>query len=119
MTESELPFEGLRGIVSLSNVPCIRACLKYGCSLIDIEDVDSWVWQFPPKAARPTEKEVALCTAAETIIRESLNSFRAEKQEPGDIPSTAMAVGAVSKHYYGAGLGPSKKDDFTAAAKAP
>jgi hypothetical protein len=101
-TRSVSPFKGLRGIVDLSNIPCLQARLKYGCSLASIRGVEAWVWQWPPKLqVEWTSREKVLHEAAKKIIAESLESFRTEPSTPGEIPSTEIARQAVSKYYPG------------------
>ena len=38
LVESELPFQGTRGITAIDNVPSIRASLKVGATLVDVPE---------------------------------------------------------------------------------
>lgn len=102
LVDSELPFQGTRGLINLSNIPSLRATLKAGATLVDIlEDRDHWIVQFPAPQRALSERELELRQVADIIIAESLDSFRTEPFEYGDIPSTKEAQAAVQKHYYG------------------
>ena len=47
LVESDLPFQGIRGLIALSNIPSLRATSKAGATLVDIpEDRSQWVMQF-------------------------------------------------------------------------
>ena len=102
LVESESAFKGTRGLTALANVPSIRASLKAGATLVDIpEDRNQWIVQFPAPQRALSERELELRQVADIIIAESLDSFRTEPFEYGDIPSTKEAQAAVQKHYYG------------------
>jgi hypothetical protein len=105
LEESKEPFEGIRGIIDLTNVPSLKAFLNTGASIVDVPGVDAWVMQYPPKAEGDlNERERRLRAAANLIIEASLASFRTETTAPGEIPSTLAAQNAVHKYYYEAGL---------------
>ncbi|MEI7493518.1 MAG: hypothetical protein WCJ92_02840 [Alphaproteobacteria bacterium] len=101
LVESELPFQGIRGLIDLCNIPSLRATSKVGATLVDIpEDRDQWVMQFFAPQRALSERELELRRVADIIIHESLDSFRTVPFEYGVIPSTDKSIAAVSNHYY-------------------
>lgn len=96
---SQSPFKGIRGVIDSGNIISLRAALKNGRCLIDIEEMrGNWITQYPTKEEF-TDIEIKIKDAAELIIAETLDSFRSVVVEAGTIASTQAARDSVSKHY--------------------
>jgi hypothetical protein len=91
LVDSELPFQGTRGITALANVPSIRASLKAGATLVDIpEDRGHWIVQFPAPQRALSERELQLRRVAGIIIAESLSSF--DRKDPEGVKKEFLTL---------------------------